>query len=156
MGTHSWRLLTRVLGQIRNRARFRLPAICLLLTLSASPLRAQLSGYFHPYVAVTGDQPYGTHEINIPAASYWVNTGLYLQPGETASIWATGTWAVDNLNGSYGPEGHSAAWLTQNTCRYGELVARVGFDAGDSIYCIKSAERRPHHCGARRFLGACS
>ncbi|HKU40314.1 MAG TPA: hypothetical protein VJR89_19270, partial [Polyangiales bacterium] len=106
----------------------------LALGAVGAPARAQEA--LDPYVEVDPDVPYGTHSVRVPAGAYWVNSGVYLRPGQTADLTATGTWRVDASTGTYGPGGY--AWRTNpsNGCRFGQLVARLGMQYNGRIWCI--------------------
>src|SRR5690606_14677835 len=45
--------------------------------------------------------PYGSRTFSVPAAQNWVNTGLYLKTGQTATLTVGGgTWSVNGDEGS--------------------------------------------------------
>jgi hypothetical protein len=68
-------------------------------------------------VAVEPGAPYGEHVFEVPAAQNWVNTGLYLEAGQKATISVEGAWSVGPDDGepiSHGP------------CLIADFVARIG------------------------------
>lgn len=71
--------------------------------------------------------PYGTKTFQVPARQNWVNTGLYLKAGETATITETGTWTVTGAGST----------IDHGSCRVGDLVARVGLHYKDpELTCV--------------------
>lgn len=84
------------------------------------------------YVPAQGS--YGSQTFLVPAAQNWVNTGLFLQAGETASIRASGFWDVTGRRET-SPEGNGNE--TERGCNIGQLVARLGHHFEDpEIHCI--------------------
>ncbi|HMA91074.1 MAG TPA: M60 family metallopeptidase [Polyangiaceae bacterium] len=81
-------------------------------------------------VPVDGAAPYGAHTFDVPAQQNWVNTGLYLRRGETASLTETGTWRVSDTGDS----------IDHGTCKVGDLVARIGLHYKDTaLTCVKGS-----------------
>jgi hypothetical protein len=81
-------------------------------------------------VPVDGADPYGSHTFDVPAQQNWVNTGLYLKKGETASLTETGTWQVSDTGDT----------IDHGTCKVGDLVARVGLHYKDTaLTCVKGS-----------------
>jgi hypothetical protein len=94
-----------------------------------------LDGPLDTVVEVPEEGPYGTHSLRVHAASNWVNTGLFLKAGESATLTAAGTWGINGL--TVGPSGVSAAGNPPlRGCRPGSLVARTGLRYEDEIVCI--------------------
>lgn len=96
--------------------------------------------------------PYGTRSFDLPAAQNWVNTGLFLRAGQTASISATGSW---NVKGGthYGPDGTSSE--QSRGCQLGELTARIGlYYKGPAISCIGSSATFTAHEDGIVYVGA--
>jgi Peptidase M60, enhancin and enhancin-like len=88
-----------------------------------------------PYVDVAPTGPYGTHTFEVPAGAYWVNSGLFLKAGETATLTATGSWkAQKNLPAS----GDQTSPL--RGCFSGGLVARLDLRYADTeLTCFNAA-----------------
>lgn len=81
-------------------------------------------------VPVDGKAPYGNHSFDVPAQQNWVNTGLYLQQGQTASISETGSWQVSDLGDG----------IDHGPCKVGDLVARIGLYYKDTaLTCVEGA-----------------
>ena len=76
--------------------------------------------------------PYGQHSFDVPARSNWVNTGLFLRAGETATIAASGTWSYHDE--ATGPDG--IADIDVVGCPAGMLVARSGLHYEDARACV--------------------
>jgi len=88
----------------------------------------------YSYLVLPPSGAYGMHRFDVPAAQSWVDSGLYLHVGETATISATGTWTVD-AGRTYGPGGDPSR--LQRGCAVGSLVARTGLVYGDTqLTCI--------------------
>jgi hypothetical protein len=78
-------------------------------------------------VGIAGDEPYGTRTFDVPAQQNWVNTGLYLKSGQSATISETGSWQVDD-------EGDT---IDHGNCQVGDLVARSGLHYKDqALTCV--------------------
>jgi hypothetical protein len=72
--------------------------------------------------------PYGSMSFEVPAAQNWVNTGLYLQAGQTASISESGDWFVNAGTGNA---------IDHGPCLIGDLVARIGLHYKDpALTCV--------------------
>jgi hypothetical protein len=81
-------------------------------------------------VPVPGAGPYGTRSFAVPARQNWVNTGLYLRTGQSATLTETGTWQVQGSGGG----------IDHGPCKLGDLVARVGLHYKDSeLTCVKGS-----------------
>lgn len=94
-----------------------------------------------PLQQLPPQQSYGTHTFSVPAATPWVNTGLYLRAGQRALVNASGTWSLDG-GPLHGPEGtpDGAVSLDAPRCRMGSLVARVGQRYLDAdLTCVGTA-----------------
>ncbi len=66
--------------------------------------------------------------FEVPAAQNWVNTGLYLEAGQTATISESGDWFVNPGTGN--PIDHGP-------CVIGDLVARIGLHYKDpELTCV--------------------
>jgi hypothetical protein len=90
------------------------------------------------HVSVPHGGPYGTHSFSVPARANWVNSGLYLRAGETATIAVDGgTWSANGIT-SYGAAG-DASGQPERGCPYGALAARVGLSYEDAITCVTGA-----------------
>lgn len=77
-------------------------------------------------VAPTG--PYGSMTFEVPAAQNWVNTGLFLREGETATITEEGSWFV-NIN--------TGDPIDHGPCLIGDVVARIGLHYKDpALTCV--------------------
>lgn len=89
-----------------------------------------------PRVDVRPDGAYGTHTFAVPANAYWVNSGLFLRAGETATAHVSGTWTADGAE--LGPEGDPAR--PERGCARGALVARseLAFEDAD-LHCLGRA-----------------
>lgn len=86
-------------------------------------------------VEVPPTGPYGTHTFEVEARANWVNTGLFLAAGETATLTASGTWTVEGVD--VGPDGDGTLG-TERGCNHGALVARSGLRFEDTLICIGS------------------
>ncbi|AFV00358.2 ricin-type beta-trefoil lectin domain protein [Simiduia agarivorans] len=103
-------------------------------------------------VEVPSIAPYGSRSFSVPAAQNWVNTGLYLRKGQTATISATGMW---NVKGGelYGPDGASGE--QSRGCQLGELTARIGLYYKDpAISCIGSSATFTAHEDGIVYMGS--
>jgi hypothetical protein len=85
-------------------------------------------------LAASPSAPYGTHTFAVPAAQNWVNSGLYLEKGQSVQISVTGQWTL--VGGSlHGPEGSGTE--KERGCTIGMLTARMGlFYLDDTVGCI--------------------
>lgn len=98
----------------------------------------ELEGDEDPVVLVGGDEDYGTRELRVPAASYWVNTGLFLRSSQSARFTARGSWRVEGPADAplYGPRGDRSRGGWGNRCKLGELTARIGLEVDSRVWCI--------------------
>jgi hypothetical protein len=81
-------------------------------------------------IPVEGDTPYGSHAFDVAAQQNWVNTGLYLKAGATATVTETGTWQVTGTGDS----------IDHGPCKVGDLVARIGlYYKDDELTCVKGS-----------------
>ncbi|MCH9681920.1 MAG: hypothetical protein K0V04_10840, partial [Deltaproteobacteria bacterium] len=73
--------------------------------------------------------PYGSMTFEVPAAQNWVNTGLFLEAGQQATITESGAWMVSpNLGDS----------IDHGSCVVGDLVARIGLHYKDpALTCVR-------------------
>ncbi|MEM7154498.1 MAG: M60 family metallopeptidase [Myxococcota bacterium] len=72
--------------------------------------------------------PYGSMTFEVPAAQNWVNTGLFMQAGDTATISEEGSWFV-NIN--------TGDPIDHGPCFIGDLVARIGLHYKDpALTCV--------------------
>lgn len=79
-------------------------------------------------VPVPPTGPYGSASFEVPAAQNWVDTGLYLRAGQTATISESGEWFVNQGTGN--PIDHGP-------CLIGDLVARIGLHYKDpALTCV--------------------
>ena len=92
--------------------------------------------------------PYGTHEIKVPAAQNWVNTGLYLKTGQTAEISIqSGRWNVNNNK--------VGKTIDHGPCIVGDLVARIGLHYKDEkLNCVSDTLSLTADKDGILFLGA--
>jgi hypothetical protein len=68
----------------------------------------------------------------VPAAQNWVQTGLYLNAGEQATISESGEWFVNADEG---------AEIDHGPCLVGDLVARIGLSYKDpQLFCIQGSD----------------
>ncbi len=103
-------------------------------------------------VQVSPSAEYGSETIRVNAVRNWVNTGLYLKDGESASINASGEWNV-RTGTLYGPDGNSK--IENRGCNEGELVARIGLYYKDkAITCIGSSGTITAHQDGIVYIGA--
>jgi hypothetical protein len=81
-------------------------------------------------VDVTTAGPYGTRTFDVPAAQNWVNTGVFLHLGETATIEVSGDdWVLN-------PDKAGRA-IDHGKCVIGAPVARIGLSYKDpEITCL--------------------
>ncbi|HSC87017.1 MAG TPA: M60 family metallopeptidase [Polyangiaceae bacterium] len=78
-------------------------------------------------VAVPPVGEYGTRTIEVPARQNWVNTGLYLKEGESATLTASGSWTVTNTGET----------IHHGSCLIGDMVARIGLHyEEEELTCI--------------------
>jgi len=73
--------------------------------------------------------PYGTRTFQVPAQQNWVNSGLYLREGETATISpGAGSWILGSKDGD---------GIDHGACIIGDLVARIGLHYKDpKLTCV--------------------
>ncbi|MCJ8312441.1 MAG: ricin-type beta-trefoil lectin domain protein [Saccharospirillaceae bacterium] len=103
---------------------------------------------------VPAQGPYGSRTFKLTAAQNWVNVGLYLHQGESATIDASGSWTVSG-GVAYGPDGNNN--VTKRGCQEGELVARIGLAYKDErITCIGSGGTINAHTDGIVFIAAVS
>ena len=96
-------------------------------------------------VPVDGTKPYGSHAFDVPAQQNWVNTGLYLRQGETATLTETGTWQVSDTGDS----------IDHGSCKVGDLVARIGLHYKDTaLTCVKGSATFTASKDGILFVGA--
>jgi len=94
----------------------------------------QPSDALDAYVDVPAAGPYGARSMRVHAATNWLNTGLYLRAGQTATLSASGSWAMDGKK-FVGPEGLPG--VIERGCPRNGLVARLGLLYDDAeLYCI--------------------
>lgn len=86
------------------------------------------------------DETYGQRSFTVDSRTYWQNSGLYLQAGQTATVAASGEWTIWNgETAPFGPDGHEQLSIYEG-CRKGSLVARVGLGLGSqSLHCVGSS-----------------
>lgn len=77
--------------------------------------------------------PYGSRTFTVPAQTNWVNTGLYLRAGQTATMTATGTWSYSGQD--TGPAGLAGSPPIHG-CVPGAFVARSGLNYEETRSCI--------------------
>ncbi len=77
--------------------------------------------------------PYGVIDLVVPAAQNWVNSGLYVYPGDEVRITASGEWRVKNVP-LHGPNSHSDK--SHRDCAFGTLAARIGLYYNEALFCI--------------------
>ena len=99
---------------------------------SATPADTR-DGPFDIVNDVIPNAAYGTQRFSVPAETNWVNSGLYLNVGETATITAEGSWVLNETE--LGPEGQETLG-SERGCAYGSLVARSGLRYQDDITCV--------------------
>ena len=83
-----------------------------------------------PWTCIPTDPtgPYGSRTFDVPAAQNWVNTGLYLEAGQTATITEDGSWFVNAGEGNA---------IDHGPCVIGDLVARIGLHYKDpALTCV--------------------
>lgn len=81
-------------------------------------------------IPLDGDASYGSHAFDVPAQQNWVNTGLYLKAGGTATITESGAWQVTGTGDS----------IDHGPCKVGDLVARSGLHyKDDDLTCVKGS-----------------
>ncbi len=109
-------------------------------------------GALDPYVDVPPTGPYGSHDVKVPAATNWVNTGLYLHTGQQVTIAATGSWSMDSKK-YVGPAG--LAGPIERGCPRNQLVARLGLHYDDQeLFCIGDGATMTATKDGIVFLGA--
>lgn len=97
-----------------------------------------------------------TKEVDVSAASAWVDTGLDVKPGDTLSFTATGTVAYQGQNST--PDGLARAWmdlvaqLPVNSSGRGALVGRFGDNAAARAFLVGSKSQRSAPIAGRLFL----
>lgn len=90
-----------------------------------------------PWTFLTFDNmdEYGTQTFPVPAAQNWVNTGLYLEQGQSVSVVASGEWQVAKNTETHGPNGTGNK--IQRGCKVGSLVVRVGlYYQDEQLSCV--------------------
>lgn len=104
------------------------------------------------FVNVDGTQPYGTKTFKVPAMQHWVNTGVYLKKGESATIEARGYWRYSSLKPWVNADGD--VWETERGCQQGELVARMNLHYEDqALTCIGQSGQVTAHQAGVLFVG---
>ncbi len=100
----------------------------------ASAELASIIGYQCPNTPTS--LAFGKQSVRVSAKSYWVSTGLYLQPGESARFTSSGSWTI--WAGKTAPfSGDGGDNLTMvDGCRKGALVAKVGLSLDSKKICI--------------------
>lgn len=89
--------------------------------------------------------PYGSKTFVVPAQQNWVNTGLYLRAGQTATITSSGTWSVTGTGSS----------IDHGPCKVGALVARMGLHYKDTaLTCVGASTNFTAPKDGILFLGA--
>ena len=95
-------------------------------------------------------------EIDVSAASSWVDTGVDVQPGDTLAITATGTIAYQTNSAT--PDGLPRAWkdllaqLPVNESGKGALVGRFGDNPAARPFLVGAHLERSAPIPARLFL----
>lgn len=97
-------------------------------------------------VSVPASGPYGSRTFEVPAAQNWVNTGLFLKAGQTATVTIDGgDWSLEDEGGTI----HHA------DCLIGELAARLGLHYEESeMTCIADSATVTADKDGILFLGA--
>ncbi len=96
-------------------------------------------------VPVPPGGPYGSMTFEVPAAQNWVNTGLYLEAGQSATITERGAWMVNPDAGD--PIDHGP-------CLVGDLVARIGLHYRDpALTCVQGETAFVAEADGILFLG---
>lgn len=95
---------------------------------------------FDPRLESQSATAYGRRVVNVPAASTWTNSALYLKAGQKAHIEARGEW---NMGwGPAGPEGIVGDNIYQG-CLFGSLRAVIGLELEEDwdqrMICVGSA-----------------
>jgi Peptidase M60, enhancin and enhancin-like len=106
------------------------------------------------YLGLSGSPSvaYGTHTFAVPAAQNWVNSGLYLEKGQSVQLSVTGQWTLVGGN-LHGPEGSGT--VKERGCTIGMLTARIGlFYLDDTIGCIGKGATYVAPKDGILFLGA--
>lgn len=90
----------------------------------------------HVPVSLSGD--YGTHSFRVPAKTNWVNTGVYLKAGDSASVQVDGGMWSTNGTTLHGAGGAPALGSLRG-CPKGALAARIGLSYEDpSLVCLSA------------------
>ncbi|HVJ21928.1 MAG TPA: M60 family metallopeptidase [Polyangiaceae bacterium] len=97
-------------------------------------------------VPVPPTGPYGSHSFDVPAAQNWVNTGLYLKQGQTATVSIDGgEWSLEDEGGT----------IHHTACLVGDLAARIGLHYEESeMTCISGTATVTADKDGILFLGA--
>jgi hypothetical protein len=91
--------------------------------------------------------PYGSWTLTVPAQQNWVNTGLYLKTGETATLTlGDGTWSFGSNDGD---------GIDHGTCKVGDMVARIGLYYKDpELTCLNGKVEFVANKDGILFVGA--
>jgi hypothetical protein len=98
-----------------------------------------------------------TKEVEVSAASDWIDTGLDVKPGDALSFTATGVVAYQG--GDSTPDGLARAWLDLlaqlpvNSSGRGALVGRFGDSPAARAFLVGSQSQRTAPISGRLFLG---
>lgn len=96
-------------------------------------------------VPVDPTGPYGERSFVVPAKQNWVNTGLFLKEGETATLDVSGTWTVTG----------SGSTVDHGECLVGDLVARIGLHyKDDELTCVSGVTTFTADKDGILFVGA--
>ena len=102
-------------------------------------------------VDVPAAGPYGTRTFTVPAGTDWVNTGVYLEMGQSATISATGTWKHDVI--TTGPEGNDFP-NAPGDCPHQSLVARTGLVWEGVRLCVRAGATVTASSAGILYLGS--
>lgn len=97
-----------------------------------------------------------TKEVDVSAASAWVDTGVDVKPGDTLAFTATGTVAYQGNNST--PDGLARAWmdlvaqLPVNSSGKGALVGRFGDSPAARAFLVGAKSQHAAPIAGRLFL----
>ena len=103
-------------------------------------------------------KPQTSKELDVTGSQPWTDTGVDLQPGQTATITATGK--LQYMDGTTpGPQGTARSWrdliraMPVNSAGRGALIGRWGSDEAAQPFLIGPSLQLPVRVAGRLFLG---
>lgn len=129
-----------------SKRRSSLPALPALLSLVAACGDVAAADPPSELERLAELRTYAPQSIEVPARQNWVNTGVFLTSGQTASVVVQGgSWTVARAGTS----------IDHGDCRIGDLVARIGLHYKDpNLTCVDGSATVTADKDGILFLGA--